>query len=94
MRVAGKKRLFVFCRRHAQTRSPAQAWLAEVEAASWLQPQDIKDRYATASILADNQFIFNLGGNKYRLKVQIDFASGVVAIKDVATHAEYKRWKT
>jgi mRNA interferase HigB len=94
MRVVGKKRLLDFCRQHAQARPPAQAWLAEVESAQWQRPQDIKDRFATASFLADNQIIFNLGGNKYRLKVQVEFAVGVVVIKNVATHAEYERWKS
>lgn len=93
MKVVGRQRLDQFCRRHAPARPPAQAWLAEVQAADWEGPQDIKNRFSTASFLADNVVIFNLGGNKYRLETQVAYAARVVAVKRVGTHAEYNRWK-
>ena len=71
---------------------PTAAWVAEVEAADWKGPQDIKDRYATASFLGGNQVVFNLGGNKYRLLVVVTYANGIVAVRRVGTHEEYDRW--
>jgi len=93
MRVNGRERLDVFVSRHAQARGPIQAWLREVEHAKWQGPQDVKNRYPSASILPDNRIVFNLGGNKFRLLVMVVYVNGVVLVKQVGTHAEYDKWK-
>jgi len=41
--------------------------------------------------VADNRIIFNIGGNKYRLVVHVNYDFGIVYIKFVGTHAEYDR---
>ena len=40
-------------------------------------------------------FIFDIGGNKYRLIATIHFNTGVVYLRHVLTHAEYdlEKWK-
>jgi mRNA interferase HigB len=93
MRVVGRKRLDLFARQHPPVRPLAKAWLEEVTAANWTVTQDIKNHYSTASFLAGNRVVFNLGGNKYRLLVTVAFRNGVVVIERVGTHAEYDRWK-
>jgi mRNA interferase HigB len=37
------------------------------------------------------RFVFNIGGNKYRLVASIAFGPGIVWIKAVLTHAEYDK---
>jgi mRNA-degrading endonuclease HigB of HigAB toxin-antitoxin module len=54
-------------------------------------PQDIKDRYASASICGNNRVVFNVGGNKYRLVVEVQYQAGIVWVKFVGTHAQYDR---
>ena len=93
MRVHNKKLLFEFARHHADVVAQVQAWVAEVEAASWVSPADIKERYASVSILGGKQYIFDLKGNAYRLEVLVDYASQIVLVKRIGTHAEYEKWK-
>ena len=93
MRVVGRKRLVQFAKQHSVARPAVAAWLAEAERAEWKGPQDIKNRFSSASFLANNQVVFNLGGNKFRLVVVVAYAHGVVVIKKVGTHAEYSGWK-
>ncbi len=59
--------------------------------ATWRTPQDIKDQYASASICGNNRVVFNVGGNKYRLVVEIQYQAGIVWVKFVGTHAQYDR---
>ena len=79
--------------KHSDVRSQVSAWLWEVEGSQWRGPADMKKRYPHASILADNQVVFNLKGNKYRLHTKISFKKQVVVIKRIGTHAEYSKWK-
>ena len=78
---------------HADARGALDAWRDDVERATWSSPQDIKDRYATASFLSGNRVIFNIKGNNYRLVVKVRFQNGVVMIEWAGTHAEYDKKK-
>jgi len=93
MQVIGISLLTEFSRRHAQAASRLAAWLAEADAAEWQNPSDIKGRYPSASILSENRVVFNIGGNSYRLLVQINYEAGIVLIEKVGTHREYDRWE-
>lgn len=48
-----------------------------------------KTDYGNASILEYNRVCFNIGGNKYRLVVKINYPYRVISIRFVGTHAEY-----
>ena len=52
-------------------------------------PAQVKEQYATASILKNGRVVFNIGGNKYRLVVRINYAYRVVYVRFAGTHSEY-----
>ena len=91
MRLVGRERIQAFCDKHADARKWIENWIAEVEAAAWSTPKDIKDRYSSASFLAQNIVIFNVKGNEYRLEVTVAYGTGVVIAKWLGTHAEYDK---
>jgi len=94
MKIIGKKKLFAFIKKHVDAREWIENWIKDVEGCRWRLPQDVKDRYATASFLADRVVIFNVRGNHYRLETQIAYQVGTVAVKWAGTHAEYtQRYK-
>lgn len=91
MQLVGLFKLDAFKRTHADSRGQLNAWQSEVEAANWSGPQEIKDRYQSASFLADNRVIFNIKGNTYRLVVKARYQNGIVLIEWIGTHAEYDK---
>lgn len=93
MRVITKRTLLDFWEKHPDALSPLSAWYAEAVKAQWSAPQDIKAQYSTASFLIDNCVVFNVGGNKYRLIVKINYPYGTVYIRFIGTHAEYDKIK-
>lgn len=93
MKLVGRPVLDEFGRQHADVRKQIAAWIAEVEAAEWQTPQDIKTRYIRASFLSDNRVIFNLKGNDYRLDVKVSYKNQTVLIKRIGTHDEYDKWE-
>ena len=54
-------------------------------------PAEMKAEFGTASILRDGRVVFNIGGNKYRLVVWINYDYRVVYVRFVGTHAQYDR---
>lgn len=91
MRIIARKALKEFWRTHPDAEQPLRAWFKTAEAADWASPDDVKTAYATASILRNNRAFFNIGGNKYRLIVKINYHYRVIYIRFVGTHAEYDR---
>lgn len=91
MQLLGLLKLDAFKRDHANARGALNAWQSEVEAARWAGPQDVKNRFPSASFLADNRVIFNIKGNHYRLVVKARYQYGIVLIEWIGTHAEYDR---
>ena len=76
---------------HAAAREPLLAWYRHASKADWGAPADVKRDFGTASILRDGRVVFNIGGNKYRLVVWINYPYRVVYVRFVGTHAEYDR---
>jgi len=92
MKLVGKHLLDGFKKKHHDVCSQIDSWFIEAAVANWQSPRDIKQRYVSASILPDNHVIFNLKGNKYRLKVQINYKNQLILIKNIGKHDEYMRW--
>lgn len=93
MRVIAKKTLRQFWAQKGNTdaQGPLEAWHDEAAAATWKTPQDIKNLHASASFIGSNRVVFNIGGNKYRLIVEVQYAAEIVWVKFVGTHAQYDR---
>jgi mRNA interferase HigB len=93
MKLLGRNKLVEFQNKHADVRAWISAWCAEVADAEWSSPQDIRNRYASASIINRVVVIFNVKGNKYRLEVKVSYAAKVITVTRWGTHAEYDKWK-
>ena len=89
MRVIAKSTLRAFWLRHAMAEDPLLAWYREVEKEDWDQPARVKEKYRSASFLADNRVVFNIKGNDFRLIVRVNYPKRIVFIRFVGTHAEY-----
>jgi mRNA interferase HigB len=92
LKVVGRERLEKFAAKHADARPQIDAWLCEVEEASWRTTNDIKARFPSASLLPGNRVMFNLKGNKYRLDTKVGYESQIVLVMRIGTHAEYSKW--
>lgn len=89
MRVISRKPLREFAAKHPSAKAPLDAWYAEACRADWVSFADVKARYGSADVVADNRVIFNIGGNKYRLIAKLAYRSRTLYVRFVGTHAEY-----
>lgn len=93
MRVIAKSTLKKFWERpdYRDAQGSLESWHQEAVAAAWTSPQAIKVQYRNASICGNNRVVFNIGGNKYRLVVEVQYRAGIVWVKFVGTHAQYDK---
>jgi mRNA interferase HigB len=91
MRIIAKKALKDYWLKKPQARAALEAWHAEAKNAEWSTPADVKASYGTASILKDGRVVFNIGGNKYRLVVWINYEFFTIYVRFVGTHKEYDK---
>ena len=89
MRVISKASLIRFWMKHPNSKQALQTWFEDASHAHWIQPQDIKLRYASASFVGSNWVAFNIKGNEYRLIVAVAYRFAAVYIKFVGTHRQY-----
>lgn len=67
-----------------------RAWFKEAEAADWKNFADIKQTFNQTDIVKD-RYVFDIGGNKWRIIAQINFDFHGVLIKWVGHHDDYGR---
>jgi mRNA interferase HigB len=91
MNVIKRKTLIEYGKKYVDAKGQLDAWYHEAEKVGWFGPQDIKDRYPSASFLRNNVVVFNIKGNRYRLVVRVDYQSQVVFITWFGPHAEYDK---
>jgi mRNA interferase HigB len=94
MKLISNKPLREFAALHPDAEAPLQAWRRLVEHGEDGSFAALRTTFATVDKVGE-RFVFNIGGNKFRLIASIAFAPRIVWVKAVMTHAEYDRgaWK-
>lgn len=92
MRIVGREEIEKCVMKHADSRKAPQAWMADVEAAKWSTPQDVRDRYSTVDFIRGGRAVFDIKGNDYRIDAHIGFNTGTVAVVRAGTHSDYDKW--
>lgn len=90
MQILGRGKLDDFARRHASARKRLAAWEKAVQAAEWNNLVELTGTFGSADFV-DNEFVFNIGGNNFRLRAIVDFKAQTVLVTDVQTHSEHSR---
>ncbi|EPL08118.1 type II toxin-antitoxin system HigB family toxin [Pseudomonas sp. CF150] len=92
MRIIALSTLRIFWESHSaysDARTPLVEWYRHMEKANYPTPQALNAELRTASILKGGRVVFNVGGNKYRVIMAIDYQRQLGFIRYVGTHAQY-----
>jgi len=92
MHVISRKRLRDFWEVHAEAKEPLTRWFKLAEKAEWINFSESRADCPSAD-LVEHFTVVNIGGNKYRLILEIFFLDKVVLVRHVLTHAEYDKGK-
>ena len=98
MRVISEKPLREFAKKHVDAATPLEAWLKLVRHGRFQNLAELKQTFPSVDMVPvkDRDFyVFNIGGNKYRLIAAIHFISQILFVRHILTHADYDsgKWK-
>jgi mRNA interferase HigB len=98
VRVVSQKALRDFGRKHADAAMPLRAWLKLARYGSFRNLAELKRTFASVDLVPVKErdfYVFNIGGNKYRLIAAIHFNTQRLFVRRILTHPEYdtERWK-
>lgn len=93
MRIIKERTLYEYCKnsKYKQAEGSIRAWIFEVRYSDWNNTNELKMKYANASILSSKRVVFNIKGNEYRLIVDIEFKLKIIFITWFGTHSEYDK---
>lgn len=91
MVIANKILLDDFVQSHVQAVKPLNRWLQQVAEARWSSHTELKQQFPSADYVKNGRYVFNIGGNKYRIVAVVVFVGGVMNIRFIGTHAEYDK---
>jgi mRNA interferase HigB len=94
MHVISRKALREFWDSHPDAEDPLRRWFKLAKHAEWSHFADLKADCPSADSVED-VIVVNIGGNKYRLVIEVYFRNQVVLVRHVLTHDEYDqcKWK-
>jgi len=92
MRVISRKRLRDFGATHPEAVTPLDDWYRIVRRARWQQPSEVVAVLGRTDFIGGTLAVFDIGGNKYRLVVDMWFQGQRVYVKHVFTHKQYDEW--
>ena len=92
MRVISNRTLLRFAANHRDAVLPLQAWRKAVESGTFGGFADLKTSFCSVDRVGP-YYVFDIGGNKYRVVAAIHFNRQMLFVRHVFTHRQYDRWK-
>jgi len=94
MRIISRKKIIEFGNNFPDSLNVLEVWYKIVSKTEYKSLSDIKKTFPSTDYV-NGLYIFNIGGNKYRLIVAIHFNTKMIYIRHILTHKEYdkNKWK-
>lgn len=93
MVVISKKKINEFIDSHPKAKDPLLKWYLLAKEGDWSSLQDVKKVLGSVDYVRNGLYVFNIGGNKYRLIARINFKTRTMYLRFIGTHAEYDKVK-
>lgn len=97
MRVLALPILREFWERYPEAETALRTWFVTLETAEPAHLNALKQTFGSVDYVPDRHddvgwYVFDVGGNKWRVICKISFRTGYALIKEILTHEEYDAW--
>lgn len=91
MRIISIRRIREYYEARPESKSALLYWVEVVRSAKWLNAIDVKRDFANVDSIGSQRYVFNIGGNKFRLVAVVQFRHECVYVRFIGTHSEYDK---
>jgi mRNA interferase HigB len=93
MVVLSYAKIKAFISKHPSATDPMNNWYRMAELADWSNYHEMKTWFGSVDAIGNDRYVFNVGGNNYRIIALIFFDIRTVYIRFVGRHSEYDELK-
>ena len=91
MVIVSRKAIHEYASTKSQATEALNEWYLKTKAADWGNLTDIKNTFNSVDYVGNDNYVFNIKGNQYRLIARIIFPVRTLYIRFIGTHAEYDK---
>ena len=91
MEIINKELVDRFVIRHVNSGKAINRWIEQMEDTTFKTYNEVKLIFPSTDYIGNNRYVFNIKGNDYRLVALVLFATGLITICFIGTHAEYDK---
>ena len=91
MAIVSRKAIHEYASTKSQATEALNEWYLKTKAADWSNFADIKNTFNSVDYVGNDNYVFNIKGNQYRLIARIIFPVRTVFIRFIGTHSEYDK---
>ncbi len=89
MVIIARASIEAFIRKNPLSVSSLNDWYSKTKKADWSNLNEVKQVFPSCDYVGSDRYVFNIGGNNYRLIAMIHFTRRTLYIRGIFTHAEY-----
>ncbi|MVM37504.1 type II toxin-antitoxin system HigB family toxin [Spirosoma sp. HMF3257] len=91
MVIVSRKAIHEYALIKSQATEALNEWYLKTKAADCSNLADVKNTFNSVDYVGNDNYVFNIKGNQYRLIARIIFPVRTVFIRFIGTHAEYDK---
>lgn len=91
MVIITKARIIEFYERETKAKESLLKWYNIALLSNWQDFHSIKQTFNSTDSVGNDRYVFNVGGNKYRIVAMIHFSTRTVYLRFVGTHKQYDK---
>ncbi len=89
MVIIAQKIINEFAVNYPLSAEPLNRWYKQVKNCNWQNFADVKKSFNTVDFIGNDRYVFDVGGNKYRIVAMIHFNQRTLYIRFIGTHTHY-----
>jgi len=89
MRVISKKIIREFIEDYPDSGVKLGRWYKWMSKGKYTNLNELRSKYSDVEYIGNDRYVFNIGGNKYRLVAIINFKAQRAYVRFIGTHAKY-----
>jgi mRNA interferase HigB len=78
-----------FAREYPLAAYPLNRWYREASKADWRDFTEMKRSFNTVDSIGNDRYVFDIGGNNYRLVAMVHFNKRTLYVRFIGTHKQY-----